>query len=88
MFTPPFLFFAKIDLAEEFGLIKVYRYLSYSSVYDLSPQGHLFLADIKENNIWNKTKEVYKQIGTTSLNSIKEIATNVISNLITDYFQR
>lgn len=77
-----------INLADEFGLIKVSHCMGYSSVYDLSPQGHLFLADIREDNIWNKTKEISKQIGTTSLSSVKEIATNVISNLITNYFQR
>jgi hypothetical protein len=77
-----------INLADELGLIKASHCMGFSSVLDLSAQGHLFLADIREDKVWNKTKEISKQVGATSLAAVKEIATNVISNLITNYFQR
>lgn len=77
-----------IDLADELGLIKTSLCIGCSSVLDLSAQGHLFLADIREDNVWNKTKEISKQIGASSLSTVKDIASNVISNLITSYFQK
>lgn len=77
-----------IQLADDFGLLKASHCIGFSSVFDLSAQGHLFLADIREDNVWNKTKEVSKQVGVSSLGAVKEIATNVISTLITGYFQR
>ena len=57
-------------------------------VNDLSAQGHLFLADIREENVWNKTKEISKQVGASSLDTVKQIAVNVISSLVSGYFQK
>ena len=77
-----------INLADELGLIKASLCIGCSSVLDLSAQGHLFLADIREDTVWNKTKEMSKQVGASSLDTVKEIAVNVVSNLISNYFQR
>ena len=77
-----------IELADEFGLIKATHCIGFSSVLDLSAQGHLFLADIRDDKVWKKTKEISKKLGVASLSTVKEIATNVISNLIVNYFQR
>lgn len=44
-----------IYLADELGLLKTTKFLSGVSIDDLSAQGHLFLADIREDNVWNKT---------------------------------
>ncbi|WP_462335698.1 DUF2513 domain-containing protein [Fusobacterium varium] len=77
-----------IELADEFGLLKTVQCIGCSSVMDLSAQGHLFLADIREDNIWNKTKEVSKQVGVSSIDAVKQIAINVASSLITNYFQK
>ncbi|MBR8701669.1 MULTISPECIES: DUF2513 domain-containing protein [unclassified Fusobacterium] len=77
-----------IDLAEELGLIKCSNAIGYSAVLDLTAQGHLLLADIREENIWNQTKEISNKIGATSLDSIKQIAINVASSLIANYFQK
>ena len=80
--------FYHVNLADEFGLIKVNKTLGGTAVYDLSAQGHLFLADIREENVWNKTKEISKQVGASSLDTVKQIAINVVSSLISGYFQK
>ena len=77
-----------INLANELGLIKASICMGMSSVLDLSAQGHLFLADIREENVWNKTKEISKQVGASSLDTVKQIAVNVVSSLISGYFQK
>lgn len=77
-----------IDIADELGLLKASICIGMSSVYDLSAQGHLFLADIREENVWSKTKEISKQVGASSLDTVKQIAVNVISSLVSGYFQK
>ena len=44
---------------------------------DLSPEAHEFLANIRENHNWNKTKEYAKKIGSFSIKALIEIASNV-----------
>ena len=80
--------FYHVNLADELGLIKVNKTLGGTAVYDLSAQGHLFLADIREENVWSKTKEISKQVGASSLDTVKQIAVNVVSSLISGYFQK
>ena len=48
----------------------------------------MILADIREENVWNKTKEISKQVGASSLDTVKQIAVNVVSSLISGYFQK
>ena len=68
-------------------LTKVSWYIGGSClIHDLSPYGHEFLANIRSNTNWNKTKEITKKVGTTSLNAIIQIASNVISELIKNQF--
>ena len=49
------------------------------NVKRLSVSGHEFLENIRQDTNWNKTKEVAKSAGSTSI----EILSNVASNLIT-----
>lgn len=51
-------------------------------IQDLSPEGHKFLADIREDKNWVKTKAIASKVGSTSLNALASIATNVISTAI------
>lgn len=51
-------------------------------IRDLSPKGHEFLANIRAENNWSKTKEIANNIGSTSLGAITQIASNVITALI------
>lgn len=56
---------------------------NYINVRDISPEAHAFLINIRNDNVWNKTKEKAAEIGIFSLNAIKEIAVNVASATIT-----
>lgn len=49
---------------------------------DISPKAHEFLANVRSDTVWNKTKSVAGKIGTTSLNALCQIASTVISELI------
>lgn len=49
---------------------------------DLSPEGHKFLADIRSDTVWNRVKDISKEIGLASLSSITQIATCVATNII------
>ncbi|ACZ07700.1 Uncharacterised protein [Sebaldella termitidis] len=60
---------------------------SLFQIKDLSPEGHKFLANIRENTNWNKTKKIANTIGTNSLDALKDIASNVISELIIKNFK-
>ena len=51
-------------------------------IFDLTPAGHQFLADIRKDTNWNKTKEIVKNVGSDSLDTLKQIATGVITSLI------
>jgi len=56
-------------------------------IEDLSPLGHQFLADVRSDTNWNKTKSIAKTVGSTSLTAIKDIASTVISEVIKSQFQ-
>lgn len=59
----------------------------YAEIRDLTPAGHEFLANIHQDNNWNKTKDVAKKIGSFSLTALMNIASNVISNAISLHFK-
>lgn len=52
------------------------------SVMDLTPEGHKFLADIRSDTNWNRTKDIAKSVGSMSLNAITDISAKVIAQLI------
>lgn len=52
------------------------------SIRDLSPLGHQFLADIRSDTNWSKTKEIAQKVGSTSLDAISKIASDVIAAVI------
>lgn len=51
-------------------------------VHDLSPNGHEFLANIRSDDNWTKTKEVASKVGSSSLDMLTKIAVSVVSSLI------
>ena len=55
-------------------------------IKDLTPYGHKFIANIRENSNWNKIKKIANEVGTTSLEAIMQIAINVIGGIITSKF--
>lgn len=56
------------------------------TVSDLTPKGHEFLANIRESKIWNGVKEIAGKVGSSSLDAITQIASNVITELIKAQF--
>ena len=55
------------------------------TVCDLSPYGHQFLADIRSESVWNKTKDIAQNIGSNSLDVLKQISAGVLTALIQSY---
>ena len=68
------------------GYIKVpNKYKSLDNefiVNDLSPEGHAFISNIRENTNWNKVKKISKKVGSETLSSLRTIAENVIASAI------
>lgn len=54
-------------------------------IFDLSPEGHNFINDIRLDTNWNKTKNIAKKTGSFSLSALTTIATGVIANLASSY---
>lgn len=55
-------------------------------IYDLSPKGHEFLANIRSDNIWSKTKNAASKIGSFALPALQQIASNLIETAIKTHF--
>lgn len=56
--------------------------LQVCRIKDLTYYGHQFLADIRSDTNWNKTKEIAKYVGSESLHTIKDIAVGIITSAI------
>lgn len=69
-----------IKQAELSGLIYVASWYMDGSclIRYLLPSGHQFLANIREDTTWNKTKEIAQKVGSNSLDAIKQIASSVV----------
>lgn len=52
------------------------------TILDLTPNGHQFISNIHSDTIWSNVKDISKKVGSKSLNSITQIATGVISEII------
>jgi Hypothetical protein (DUF2513). len=76
-----------VELAAEMNFIKLNDLKDIYKIEDLTAQGHLLLADIRNEDVWSKTKDIAKKTGTFSLDALKQIAVNVVSSMITNYFQ-
>lgn len=51
-------------------------------VLSLTYNGHQFLDTVRDNAVWDKTKKISSSIASTSLKILENIATNVITNII------
>lgn len=56
-------------------------------IRDLTPAGHAFLANIRNNTFWDKVKDIGNKIGTPALGSLLQIAENLATELISGYFK-
>lgn len=62
--------------------IRIEDEVYYINIKDLSPRGHAFIANIREDDIWNKTKSIAEKVGSLSLPTLAQIAENVIAERI------
>lgn len=54
-------------------------------VYDVTYEGHQFLQNIRPKKVWDKSKPVFKNLGTISIDIIKSVTSTVISDTINHY---
>lgn len=52
----------------------------------LSPKGHEFLENIRSDTNWEKTKTIAREAGSLSLQALAQIATSVISDMLSKRF--
>ena len=71
-----------IELCYKFSFIDRECYFHTIELIDLTPEGHLFLANIRESRNWIKIKEIATKSGSFSLSALKEIAVQVVSQSI------
>ncbi len=57
------------------------------SIIDITPSGHEFLANIRADNIWNKTKDIAERVGSRSLDTLTKISISVITEIIKSQLQ-
>ena len=57
-------------------------------VRDLSPKGHEFIANIRKDTNWNRTKSIAKDVGSFSINALTGIASQIIAELISRQFNQ
>lgn len=77
-----------IDQAAKANLLELTKTDSQYRMYiqDLTPAGHEFLANVRSDTVWNKTKAIGREIGITSLNAFSQISSNVITAIIKSHF--
>lgn len=51
-------------------------------IADISPKAHEFLANIRDDTLWGKTKGIAREVGSASMSALGEIAAGVVSAII------
>lgn len=78
-----------IKQCEMSGLIDEVLYCNdgdFVTISDLTPKGHEFLANVRQEKIWNGIKSIAKKVGSTSLSALVQISSNVIAEIIKAQF--
>lgn len=79
------LIYATCRLAEANYLnctIKSFDDSPWVMVNSISFQGHQFLDNIRDDNVWNNSKQILSKFKSTSITFISDIASQIISNII------
>lgn len=75
--------FYHLKQCELSGLIEIMLETGeYTTISYLTPEGHLFLENIRSDTVWNKTKTIAQKLGLKSLDAIIQISSNVITQII------
>lgn len=56
-------------------------------VTDITPAGHAFLANIRNDSFFNKIKAICEEIGVSSLKDISQVASLSVAVLIKNHFK-
>lgn len=56
------------------------------SITDLSPTGHEYLANIRSDTVWEKTKKVAAKVGADSQSAMIQISSQIITAIIKSQF--
>lgn len=70
------------ELAGLFYHYKAREHSLYFQVGDLTPEGHEFLANIRDDSVWKSVLEVSKKVGAKSVSAIAQVAKMFIAELI------
>lgn len=54
------------------------------TIDDITYEGHQFLADIRTDKVWRKTKSILENVGSTSVSAIVQVASGVVQSIVTD----
>lgn len=57
------------------------------SIDDITYTGHQFLETIRDNKVWKETKSICGKVGTFALNFVSQVASGVITSLISQQFK-
>lgn len=57
----------------------------FNGIFDITFSGHQFLEKIRDNKVWAKTKSVAGSVGSRAFDVITQIATSVITGLISSH---
>ena len=71
-----------LKIIEQEKLLEISFYRNSVEVRDLTAKGHFFLF-----SVWEKTLKISKKIGISSLTALKDIAVQVSSSLVVNYFK-
>lgn len=52
------------------------------TIKGLSPLGHQFIDNVRNDTIWNDVKSISGKVGSKSLNALMQISTGVITSII------
>lgn len=71
-----------ITQCQNFNFIKASDSLGAVTIMDLTPKGHAFLENIRDNDNWSATKKTASKVGSFSLDVLSNIAASISAALI------
>lgn len=76
--------FYSVKQLSDGGLISTKNISSFGStdwlIRDITPHGHEFLQNVKDNSVWEQTKAKAKSVGSFALSILSQIAVNIVSS--------
>lgn len=70
------------DMLEYINFLKDSNGVQHYKIKDITPKGHEFLENIKDESNWKKTKELAKKAGSFAIDVLGQISINLLSEKI------